>query len=76
VGRIRVVYDEVVSNQGRSATDLTLLEPVPLARAAELGRFELGSTVILLFRRGSVTWTIRPGDVVRVGKTIAEAREN
>lgn len=70
VGRIRVVYDEVVSNQGKPATDVTLPTPYPLGRAAEVGRFELGSTVILLLPPGVVEWTRQPGEAVRLGERI------
>lgn len=71
VGRIRVVYDECVSNEGRPATDVTLPEPLALGRAAELGRFELGSTVILLLPRGTTAWTRAAGETVRLGERIA-----
>lgn len=70
VGRIRVVYDEVVSNEGRPASDVTLPTPLTLDRAAELGRFELGSTVILLLPPGTVEWTREPGEAVRLGQRI------
>ncbi|MFZ5479743.1 MAG: archaetidylserine decarboxylase [Myxococcota bacterium] len=76
VGRIRVVYDDVVSNQGLPATDRALPSPLELGRSAELGRFEMGSTVILLFRKSSVRWRIRAGDPVRVGQAIADALQN
>jgi phosphatidylserine decarboxylase len=71
VGRMRVVYDDVVTNEGRARAEVQLGEPATLARAQELGRFEMGSTVILVFPRGSVRWTIAPGDAVRVGSRIA-----
>jgi phosphatidylserine decarboxylase len=47
-------------------------EPVPLAKGAELGRFNLGSTVIALFPRGAIRWDERParGDRVLVGVRI------
>jgi phosphatidylserine decarboxylase len=45
----------------------------PLDRGAELGRFNMGSTVIVLFPRGSVEWaeTIGPGAPVKMGERIA-----
>ena len=72
VGRMRVVYDEVVTNEGKPRADVALAAPHAFARAAELGRFEMGSTVILVFPRGAVRWRIAPGDVVRVGAAIAD----
>ena len=45
-----------------------------LDRAAELGRFELGSTVILLLEPGRIDWLIEPGQPVRLGRPIARRR--
>ena len=76
VGRIRVVYDPIISNQGHPPTEGVLPEPMAVARCGELGRFEMGSTVILLLPPGSVTWTVRPGDAIRLGAAIATLRSN
>lgn len=45
-----------------------------LERGAEMGRFNMGSTVIVLFGRGAAEWTagLGPGDTVRVGERIGE----
>lgn len=45
---------------------------VALARGAELGRFNMGSTVIVLFQRGRVRWApeLTAGAGVRVGTAI------
>lgn len=45
---------------------------VSLERGAEMGRFNLGSTVILLFPSGAVTWdpNLAPGSPVRMGQRI------
>jgi phosphatidylserine decarboxylase len=72
VGKIRVVYHSVTSNV-RDARPLaeTLPEPVYLPKGAELGRFELGSTVILLMRpRESELNPLKRGDPVRMGAPI------
>lgn len=70
VGRMRVVYSDRVTNDGGLAGRGALEPPAALGRAAELGRFELGSTVILLFPPASIAWTVRDGDPVRVGSRI------
>ena len=46
--------------------------PVELAKGAEMGRFKLGSTVVLLFGRNAVTWTdaLSAGNFVRMGQHI------
>lgn len=71
VGRIRVVFDPIVSNTGLERAEREVSPPHGLARAAEIGRFEMGSTVVLLFPPGRVRWVVKPGDPVRVGERIA-----
>lgn len=46
--------------------------PARIARGAELGRFNMGSTVILLLPPGMADWSpeLRPGRKVHVGETI------
>ena len=48
----------------------TLPEPVSLTKGDEMGRFKLGSTVILLFPKGSMTWDERyvAGTATRLGE--------
>ncbi len=47
---------------------------VRLDKGAELGRFNMGSTVILLFGRGAARWEaeIRPGAAVRMGQRLGK----
>ena len=76
VGRIRVRYDTVSSN-GPDAVRVqkTLHTPFRVERAEELGRFELGSTVILLFQSGQVCWgAVNVGQPVRLGMTLGTFR--
>jgi phosphatidylserine decarboxylase len=46
--------------------------PIELERGAEIGRFNLGSTVVLVFGRQLVAWHehLRPGDKLRLGTAI------
>ncbi len=76
VGRMRVVYDGVVTNEGKARAEVALTPAPAFVRAAEIGRFEMGSTVILVFPPNTVEWTITPGDPVRVGARIGEWRQN
>lgn len=48
------------------------LAPVTLARGAEMGRFKLGSTAIVLFGAGSVNWEaqLAHGSAVRMGQKL------
>jgi phosphatidylserine decarboxylase len=42
-----------------------------LARGAEVGRFNMGSTVVLLLPRGSAAWEgVQEGQAVRVGEAL------
>jgi len=52
--------------------DLPGTAAVVLDQGAELGRFNMGSTVILLFGRDRVRWTddLRPGTPVRTGQLL------
>lgn len=46
------------------------------ARGEELGRFNMGSTVVLLFERDRIAWdaALAAGSTVRLGRVIARAR--
>ena len=87
VGRTRVVYPPLaeIALPGSPATVTFSTEkemrrrglsgemdsPYPLEKGAELGRFELGSTVILLLRPGEGSFhNWQPGDAVRMGEPI------
>ena len=77
VGSIETVWHgEVTPGGGRRMIDLPLdaaRAPLALARGAELGRFNMGSTVILLLPAGLSTWRpeLVPGAPVRCGATLA-----
>lgn len=49
-------------------------ESVALGRGEEMGRFKLGSTVILLFPKDSIEWldTLAAGSSVRMGEALAK----
>jgi phosphatidylserine decarboxylase len=48
--------------------------PVTLRKGMELGRFNMGSTVILLFERGHARWDpgLGPGSIVRMGGRLGD----
>lgn len=81
VGSIRVVYDpEVVTNRlGRKRIfNRSYPETEEMMKGEELGRFEFGSTVILLFEAGRVDWIgdLSPGKAVQMGQPIARIRRD
>ena len=75
VGSIRVEgFGDLTPARTRTPRVLPLPQPAPaFARGAELGRFNLGSTVILLLPRAACRWqdAFRPGAAVRTGESIA-----
>lgn len=56
----------------RDSEQYTPMNPVTLARGAEMGRFNMGSTVILLAPPGSIEWKagLASGQPVRLGDTL------
>ena len=55
----------------------TGIETISLDKGAEMGRFKLGSTVILLFAEDAINWQpdLAANSPVQLGKTIAKAQE-
>jgi phosphatidylserine decarboxylase len=52
-------------------------QPIKLEKGAELGRFLLGSTVIVLLPAGSITWaeTAKPDATVLTGQSLASLKQ-
>jgi phosphatidylserine decarboxylase len=77
VGSMATVWHgDVTPRSPRHAVSLPLdtsLSPLSLARGAELGRFNMGSTVILLLPPGRSAWlpALAPGGTIRVGQALA-----
>jgi phosphatidylserine decarboxylase len=72
VARIHAAYDQIVTHTGGGARTHDYERAIPLEKGAEIGMFEMGSTVILLFQRGRVTWDagLVPDAPVTMGKRI------
>jgi phosphatidylserine decarboxylase len=77
VGSMSTVWHgEVTPRSPRRRADLSLqgsAAALSLVRGAELGRFNMGSTVILLLPSGAASWLpqLVPGSTVRLGQTLA-----
>ena len=77
VGSMATVWHgEVTPRRPRRRADLWLdasRASLTLARGAEVGRFNMGSTVILLLPPGRAEWrsTLAPGSTIRVGEPLA-----
>ena len=77
VGSMETVWaGEVTPPQDRSSASTWsydhLKEPVNLEKGDEMGRFNMGSTVILLFEKERVEWleALKPGEQVQMGRKI------
>jgi phosphatidylserine decarboxylase len=72
VGGIEVVFDATIrSNHGRPAGEIRYPRPTHLERGAELGRFLLGSTAIVLTQASArLRPCIAPGASVRMGQAL------
>ncbi len=75
VGRVQGFYDPTVPHTNRPGAAPRARDyetPIPVEKGQELGAFEMGSTVILLFEPGRVRLDPRlvPGARVRVGEAI------
>ncbi|MEQ8351857.1 MAG: archaetidylserine decarboxylase [Leptospiraceae bacterium] len=74
VGKIRVTYDSIRTNKFfRRKRDIKYTPPVEMAKGAEIGRFEMGSTVILLFEKDTMEFAehMYEGIRVQLGQPIA-----
>lgn len=76
VGSIETIWHgEVAPRRPRTLTRLPVAGlQRSMHRGDEMGRFNMGSTVILLFAKNSVRWRegLHSGDVVRMGEPIGE----
>ena len=82
VGAINVAAIETVwaglitPPPGREMRHTRYEQPVELARGAELGRFNMGSTVIVLMEKGRFEWLeqISPYSTIRMGEGLARRK--
>jgi phosphatidylserine decarboxylase len=73
VGRIRALYDDVVTNAKRVRAPLRQRyeQPIPVEKGAEIALFEMGSTVVLLFGpQVKLSAGLVPGLPVRLGQPL------
>ena len=73
VGRIRAVYDDVVTNarRTRAVQRKEYEKPIPIPKGAELAIFEMGSTVVVVFGPGvRIAADVVPGRAVKLGERL------
>jgi phosphatidylserine decarboxylase len=78
VGRVRAFYDPTVPHtnvRGAGPSRRDYETPIPVEKGQELGAFEMGSTVIVLFEPGRMRLdpSVAPGACLRVGERIGAA---
>jgi phosphatidylserine decarboxylase len=76
VARIRASYGEMLTHSGKPGVVHRFPRPIEIQKGDELGAFEMGSTVILLFEKGRVRWdsSLVEGAPVAMGRRIGEVR--
>ncbi|MCP5443497.1 MAG: phosphatidylserine decarboxylase [Chromatiaceae bacterium] len=78
VASMDTVWSGCVAPRSRGITDWSYSgaapEPIKLKKGAEMGRFNMGSTVILLFGKNAVRWSesLQAGADVRMGEEIGK----
>ena len=73
VGRMTTEFVTVTTNTGGNSERFSLSQPI--ARGEEVGKFELGSTVILVFPENiALDWKIDVGEKVQLGSVIARRK--
>jgi phosphatidylserine decarboxylase len=70
VGRISLAFTDLVTNRGHGPGDFRPKTAIPLRRGAEIGSFNLGSTVVLLLADAALAPVAAPGALVRVGEAL------
>ncbi|WP_375759531.1 archaetidylserine decarboxylase [Corallococcus exercitus] len=76
VSRIKAAYEDITTHLGQPGKVHRYGAGIPVEKGGELGRFEMGSTVILCFEPGRVRWddSLQPEAVVRMGTRIGEIK--
>ena len=76
VGKVRLAFDDLTTNElGRTVVRRAYVPARDVAKGGEWGRFEFGSTIVLLASRGSIELRCEPpGSVLRLGRRIGDVR--
>ncbi len=81
VGSLETVWAGQVSpphRRGQDSTQYQMMQPQPFARGSEVGRFNMGSTVILLAGPDALNWLpdCVPGRSLQMGQALARCLPN
>ncbi len=74
VGKIKVVYDNTLESIHKPSPIHRYYNNIPIVKGQELGRFEMGSTVILLFPKHKIQWdsSLQINQNLQLGQAIGE----
>jgi phosphatidylserine decarboxylase len=74
VAAIETVWDGLVTPPTQAATQVKTFDNVVLEQGAEMGRFNMGSTVILLFADSKLQWesNSQADQAVQLGQVLAK----
>ena len=72
VGRMETTFCDVVTNSGGKAEARELDKAANVEKGSEIGRFNMGSTVIMLFEPGCVEFELELDQVVCMGQRIGK----
>ena len=71
VGKVRVVFDDLATRSGGERLERVYDAPIPLEKGQEWGRFEFGSTLVMVATRGALSLDAgAPGAPLRLGTRI------
>lgn len=71
VGKVKLVTEDLETNRGEPRADRDYHPPRPFARGEEWGRFEFGSTLVLVATAGALELdAAEPGTPLRLGRPI------
>ena len=72
VGKMKFTFDKSIQTNAKSSSQqLYMYDNLWLKKGDELGRFEMGSTIVMLFEKDMVTLTCRRDQSMRFGEIIA-----
>ena len=74
VASIKTVWSGALISQNNQVLDLNYEDSQNTKKGEEIGRFEMGSTVIMLFPKNSITWNqgFKEGTQLKMGEKIAQ----
>lgn len=77
VGKMRFCFDESLQSYAKNSHNFTQkYENLFCKKGEELGRFELGSTIIVLAQKGLLNLSLKEGQALKFGEKIAGVRSD